>query len=735
MRFGLAPRSIAGIVFAAALAAGQETPPPPPRVAVVLSSGGVRGLAHVGVLKALEELRVPVDLVVGSEWGALIGGLYAEGLSPAEIQSALISRNWSDALSDRVPRRYLSFRSKQEDRDFLMDLPLGIDSNGLILPPALQVGIRLRMEVGRLTMRSLGAGRFDDLPIPFRTVATDLDRGGAVVLEDGSLAQAIEASLSTPVLWPPVERGGQRLVTGAIADPIPVDVALALHADVVIVVDVVDRALDRKPLTFIGVGQHALNVVARGNAGDALAKLRDADVLCTPELDPADLVEYERAPAVVERGHAAAMALQSNFAPLALDPAAYEEHLRHRREREKPLPVVDAVRVRPGSPLGQKSIEARLVNQSGERFDPDVAGTDLARLYGLKLFRRVDFALEPTEEDHADLLVGDEAMPTAPYHWRMGLAGELTAGDNVNFVVGGSLRYAPTDSWGSEWRARAELGNRILTGAEFRQALDPHGLWYLAPSATWQKRPVPVDTGTGTVSQYTVDELDVGTDLIREIGDVWEARAGIVYRSGESRLDIGDPVPGAGGTFEGGGYTLGVTCDSLDDLSFPRQGWLFRANWFLPSDSFKEGQDETVAFHVDRAFELGRGALTLGGELDTVTANQASVQSFFPLGGFLRLSGLHADQISGPTAVLGRAIYTHPLTRSSLERKVFTWYVGASAEIGNVFPNFNQITWNDLKPSGSLFLGVETIFGPIYLGYGMTEGGNENVFLVMGRQF
>src|SRR6185369_177375 len=144
MRPGPAPRSIAVLALACALvpvsSAAQDARPP--RVAVVLSSGGARGLAHVGVLEALEELHVPVDLVVGSEWGALVGGLYATGMTPREIQAALISREWVDALGDRIPRRYLSFRSKQEDRDFLMDIPLGIGSQGVILPPGLLVGNR-----------------------------------------------------------------------------------------------------------------------------------------------------------------------------------------------------------------------------------------------------------------------------------------------------------------------------------------------------------------------------------------------------------------------------------------------------------------------------------------------------------------------------------------------------------------------------------------------------------------
>lgn len=709
--------------------------PRPPRVVVVLSGGGPRALAHVGVLQALEDLHVPVDMVVGSQWGALVGGLYAAGYTPAEIEAALISSDWIDALDDHTPRRYLSFRSKQEDRDFLIDIPLGVGTRGLIFPPSLQGGSRMRLELARLTMRALGTESFDRLPIPFRAVATDLDYGGPVVLREGSLATAIEASLATPVLRQPVDWNGSRLVSGLMSDPIPVDVALATGADLILVVDVLDPGFDRAQLDFFGVGQRALQLVAREHEREALAQLRVSDLVCRPDLTEIDLADFESAHEVVERGRSAGRALADCLGTWVSDPEAWQERQRQRQERAQEYPVIDSVRAREGSPLGTESMSARMKNEVGQRFDPDVASADLARLYGLKLFRRVDFDLVPTSEDHADLVVGAEPVPTAPLHWRMGMSGELTAGDDVNFVVGASLRYAPTDDWGSEWRAHAELGNRVLALIERREALDASGRWYLVPRAAWREYPLQVETAGNPTAQFTVQEFDLGVDLVREIGDVWEARAGVVYSTGKSKLDIGDPTANGGDSFEEGGGLFGVTCDSLDDLAFPRSGWLSRAEWFLPVNAFKEGQDETVRFRVDHAFEAGRGALDVGGELSTVVGTANNVQSFFPLGGFLRLSGLPSDGISGPTAALARVVYTLPLTQRGLERKVFSWYAGTSLEAGNVYADFEDVDWQDLRIGGSLFLGVDTLIGPLYFGYGLTDGGDHSAFLVIGRQF
>jgi len=728
----------------AAVALAQEpaaptTPLQPaarPRLALVLSSGGVRGLAHIGVLQALEEQGIEVDLVVGTEWGALVGGLYAAGLTPTEIEGALLSPDWLAAIQDRRPRQSLDMRAKEEDRDFLFDLPLGVDKDGLILPPGVFGGDRLRLELSRATLAALDTPRFDDLPWAFRGMATDLARGGSVTLDSGSLALAIEASLALPVVWPPVRYGEDLLVSGAITDPLPVDVALAAGAELVILVDLSERELGTPGATFVGVGEHVLDVAMARRAAEARARLRPGDVLCTPEVQGADLKDRATGAKLVERGRAAGRALQERLAPFALERATFEEHLRQRRSRTKQEPILDHVRVDSDGKLSAKSVRARMEVREGEPLDTRAAGDDLERLYALRLYQRVDFELVPTEPGHADLLVRTEDLPTAPLHWRAGLTAELSAGNAVNFQIGAGLRFAPTDSWGSEARLRIEAGNSLGMLLEYRQALEPSGKWFLMPSVDWEKRPVVVNPdGGAAAAEFSVHELDLGLDLVRVMGRNWEARAGFSHRSGRSELVFGDPALNPTDSFSEGGFRTGVTCDSLDDTAFPADGSLLTAEWFLPSSSHQVGNDEAVQFRFDHARRRGEASFILGAELDSVLNDQASVQSFFPLGGFLRLSGLASDAISGPTAALGRLVYLHPLQPRSLETRLFTWYGGASLEIGNVFNEWRDITLADLHPAGSAFLGVDTFLGPAYLGVGLSEGGEQSVFLVFGRVF
>jgi len=713
------------------------TPPAKgPRIALVLSSGGVRGLAHVGVLQALEEQGIEVDLVVGSEWGALVGGLYAAGMTPDELERELLAPDWLAAIQDRRPRQTLDMRAKAEDREFLFDLPLGLDKRGLILPPGLWGGDRLRLELARMTLGTLDMPRFDDLPWSFRAMTTEFTHGQSVALDSGSLAQAIEASLAMPVIWPPVRYNGELMISGAISDPLPVDIALAAGAEFVILVDLGDPEPGTGQPTFVNVGERVLDIAWARKAAEARLRLRAGDLLCTPEVQGIDFKELEVGRQLIERGRVAGRTLAARLAPYALERSTFEEHLRERRSRAKQEPIVDRVVVADGCVLSPESVRARMQIRDGKPLDTEVTALDLARLYGLRLFQRVDLELVPTTPGHAEMLVRTEELPTTPLHWRTGLTAELSAGRAVNFQIGAAVRWAPTDDWGSEGRLQLEAGNRLAALLEYRKALDPAGKWFMVPSASWEKNPVVVNPGTGaTAAQYSVEETDLALDLVRECGKDWELRAGFLYHTGVSQLEFGDPLLNPTDSFSESGFRTGITCDNIDDTAFPADGSYLTADWFLPANSSQVGHDESVAIRIDHALRLGENSLVFGGELDSVLNDQASVQSFFPLGGFLRLSGLPSDSISGPTAALGRAVFLHPLQTRSLKPGIFTWYAGASLELGSVFQEWRDITLEGLKPAGSAFLGVDTFIGPAYLGFGLIEGGQTSVFLVFGRVF
>src|SRR3981189_2468119 len=241
--------------IANAQSAADPAAPPShrPRIGLVLSGGGARGAAHVGVLKVLEQLHIPIDAVAGTSMGAVVGGLYASGFSPREIESIMTSLNWQDAFRDRPPREDLTFRRKLEDRNFLVKFPLGVRGSHIQLPKGLIQGQKLNQTLRRLTLPVATVTNFDALPTPFRAVATDLETGDVVIMNSGDLTSAMRASMSAPGVFSPVERDGRLLVDGGIAENLPVDIARSMGVDILIVVDVGSPLLTREKLNSVPV--------------------------------------------------------------------------------------------------------------------------------------------------------------------------------------------------------------------------------------------------------------------------------------------------------------------------------------------------------------------------------------------------------------------------------------------------------------------------------------------------
>src|SRR2546430_2224305 len=310
-----------------------------PRVGLVLSGGGARGAAHIGVLKILEQMRVPIDAIAGTSMGAVVGGLYASGLSARDIEKIMTSINWQDAFRDRPPREDLTLRRKQEDESFLVKFPLGVRAGHILLPKGLVQGQGLTQMLRRLTLPVARMSDFDRLPTPFRAVATDLESGDAVVMGSGDLTSAMRASLSAPGVFAPVEREGRLLVDGGIADNIPVDIARAMGVDVVIVVDVGFPLLPRRQLSSAPViSSQMLAILIRRNAQAQLATLTPQDILIQPALGDASSFDFGIVARVIAMGEAAARGKAGQLAALSVNEQDMQRYVQRRESSRAPPP-------------------------------------------------------------------------------------------------------------------------------------------------------------------------------------------------------------------------------------------------------------------------------------------------------------------------------------------------------------------------------------------------------------
>jgi predicted acylesterase/phospholipase RssA len=380
--------------------AAAATPAPPtdapvrPRICVVLSGGGARGMAHIGVLKILDELKVPIDCIAGTSMGAIVGGLYASGMTVEQIESTMLSVDWQEAFHDAPPRRDLAFRRKQDDRNFLVTWPLGLKHAKILLPKGFIQGQKLQETLRQLTLPFSKSTDFDLLPTPFRAVATDLETGNAVVMGEGDLSIAMRASVSAPGVFAPVELNDRLLVDGGLAENLPIDVARAMHADILIVSDVSFPLQPRAALdSALSISNQMLAILVRKDSDRQRASLGSRDVLIVPDLGLTPSTAFNAAATVISRGEDAARADRAVLEAYSVGDAAYREYLARRGAREPGLPPIKFVRVDPQSKRYEKTILAEMQPLVGKPLDPDQVGKRITELYGLGMFETLDYTL------------------------------------------------------------------------------------------------------------------------------------------------------------------------------------------------------------------------------------------------------------------------------------------------------------------------------------------------------
>src|SRR5512145_453114 len=283
--------------------AGQPVADGQPRVGLVLSGGGARGMAHVGVIRVLEEMKIPVHCIAGTSMGAIVGGLYAAGMSPDEMEKMVTSMEWNEAFRDKPPPSELSFRRKKDAADYLINFDLGFKDGGFSIPMGLLQGQNLNLMLKTMLFHTEGIDDFNKLNIPFRAMATDIETGDAVILDKGDLVKAIRASMSIPALFAPVEINGKLLVDGGIANNLPVDIARQMGADVLIVVDISTSLSRRKQLTSsVEITSQLTSILVQRNTADQIRTLYQTDILIRPDMGDIGSGDFFRAAEAVAAG-------------------------------------------------------------------------------------------------------------------------------------------------------------------------------------------------------------------------------------------------------------------------------------------------------------------------------------------------------------------------------------------------------------------------------------------------
>ncbi len=705
-----------------------------PRIGLVLGGGGARGAAHVGVLKVLEELRIPVDYVAGTSMGSIVGGLYASGMNPQEIDQEMRAMDWGELFQDAPDRADRSFRRKRDDELYAFKAKPGFNDGKIEIPLAYIRGHNYDLEQTPMTLPEADIKDFNRLPIPYRAVATDLETGKEAVLASGSLAKAIRASMAVPAAFDPVEIDDRLLVDGGLANNVPISVARDMGAEVLIVVDVGSGLLSREKMTsgLCVTGQLAAFLFTL-NTEQQLKSLGARDVLMRPPLGDIGGGSFDLVPEAIPTGERAARDAIDALRRYSLDPEAYARHLAKRGRPVTAAPVIDFIRIDNRSRLGDAVIAERISAKPGQPLDIKQLEQDIGYVYGLENFESVRYDVV-RENGRTGLVITATEKHWGPGYLQFGLAlANNWDGDNT-YQFGVLYTKTGINTLNGEWRVGAQFGDEATAFTEIYQPVEALSHWFVTGKIGFDRDNISVFVAAGNMlARYRADvgglELGVG----REFGTWGEGRLGYRRGTGTAEVGIGSPAPDL--DVDRGELFLRLSDDRLDNLYFPREGHAGLVEYSAARDDLGASTDyDQVLLKYLHSFSWGDntliGVLTGASTLD----DNAPLEALFELGGFLRLSGLQPDQLSGQEMGLGELIYMRRLLKTQY-LQFFQSYLGASIELGNVWQRSSDASFDNTIVAGSVFLGMDTPVGPLYLAYGRTDTDNSSVYLYLGPQF
>jgi NTE family protein len=714
-------------------AQATEAQPAPtrPKIGLVLAGGGAKGAAHVGVLKVLEEMKIPIDFVVGTSMGSIVGGLYASGMRPQDIEREIQNIDWEDVFIDAPNREDRSFRRKQDDALYVFKAKPGFSDGKIKLPLAYVHGQKFDLQLNRLTLPVTQIKDFDQLPIPYRAVATDLETGKEVILKSGNLARSLRASMAVPGAFDPVDIDGRLLVDGGLANNVPVSVARAMGADIIIVSDLGSEMLTREQITgALDVAGQLVNFLFALNSEAQLKSLGPQDVFITSKLGDIGAGSFDRITEAMPIGEQAARQATASLRRYSMSPDAYARHLAARGQPKAETPTVAFIRYDNQSKLSEEVISSHITAKPGEPLNITQLENDIQQIYGLEIFESVRY--EVVEEDgKTGVVIQAREKPWGPSYLQAGMITSMNFEGDAPFRLGLTYTLTQINALNGELRIGGQIGDEPGIFGEIFQPLDPAARYYVSGRAGYLTRNINLfDSAGNNVAQARASGYVLDLAAGRQFGTWGELRLGYHREGGNIEMGIGVPTPDQ--DFDTGLFYARLTDDKLDSVYFPTKGHIGQVEWRMSRENFGADTDfDQVDLSYSQAYSWERNTLFGGLTLRATLDDNAPIQSLYRTGGFLRLSGLNQDELTGQQAGLARLIYLRRIN----DIQFFKAYAGASLELGNVWQDFNDISFGDTIFAGSAFIGADTPIGPIYLGYGQTNTGNGSLYLYLGPLF
>lgn len=735
-----------------------------PKVAVVLAGGGAKGAAHIGVLKALEEMQIPVDYITGTSMGSYVGGLYATGMSADEIESFIYTIDWNSGYRDRVNRSDRRVRDKEYEDRYQLTTDLGLRWGEVRAPKGVVQGQNMLRILRETTGNLSPLESFDQLAIPFRSVATDIIELEEVVIDNGYLVDAMMASMSVPGALPPYEHDGQMLVDGGVVNNMPVDVARSMGADIVIAVDIsTDYKNEEDFTTFLTVADQLSNYLVRRSTQKQAQTLTEEDVFLRPDVGTMETTEFDKMPEAYKAGYSVAQQFKSELSELSLSNADYQRYIDSKQDARKQLKhgdntVVDDIVINNNTHYSDTLLENRLNLESGKVLKTSEIESKVQDLYALDRFELITYEFKEHDgEDHLVVDVNEKSWGPNYLNFRFFLEDDFAT--DSQYSLGMSANFTDINSHGAELRTNLEMGTDKRIEAELFSPFFSSQKLFTSASLIYtnQKRNLPA-----SFDEIEEPSLDVTKDYlpmtyIEYVGEwalgyqptLWqELKFGARYTDGEVEVSS-LPSLGNGGYNRLGGF-VSYRLDTLDNFSLPTEGYFVDLEYLVSHDEFdsdSEIDSSGISSNTDTVYEISANLMaaksykrhTLVAKFDYGVVE--SKNSSFPidpkeLGGFLNLSGIPRNSLIGQNLAYSSLVYRYKWFDNDFGLFESPFYIGASLEHGGVWSD-NDLKFNEapMYTAGSLFAGVDSPIGPIILAYGKTEDNFDSVYLIIGTSY
>jgi NTE family protein len=706
----------------AAVSPDQRDTPTRPRVGLVLGGGGALGAAHIGVIKVLEELHVPVDCIAGTSMGALVGGAYASGMSATELEQFVTSIDWQSVFNLEQVRRYQPMNVKRENETISNKLEFGVQSDGLIAPRALIDTQQIESVIREMVASQSDVHDFDKLPIPFRAIATDLKSGKMVVFSSGDLAVALRASMSVPGAFAPVELGDWMLVDGGITRNLPVDVARQSCADVVIAIDVDTPPPSLESLrSATGSVGRMLDILLENNEQASYDTLTTRDVGLTIVLQDVGSTDFQKSRTAIDQGEAAARAATSRLASLAVSPEAYAKwqasHLVHAPATPT---IVAAVRFEGVDPSNGAYLQSLIRTRPGKPLDEHRVSDDALRIYANGNYESVAHRIEKSG-DTATVVFTPKPKSWGPAFVAFDFGLEAGLSGNPQLLGSAILRRTWPDAGGKEWRGAVQLGGQSYLETDLRLPFGEKRRAFLLPRIGWYQSDEDLYLGDQRVATYAFRNLRGEMRVGLEMGTWGEIQTGLYKRSNDTIRLLGDPrLPEERG-YRDAGYLLEFERDTRDSDLWSTKGSRQRLEAVLSESGLGAGSAyESALFEWNQSAVFRSNALVFfdlaGG---TAFGSAPPVQQTFRLGGPNAMTGLERGQLRSNDFVYSRLGLGWRLTDVRLLLNM-DLYAGAALEGAQAWNLLDDQPDTGFDLGLQLFVGGKTPFGPVQFtaGYG-----------------